>query len=126
MATKFSVFSILNMGSNSSRILRRDFNMWFDANKTWGFGYRDPNDFTREFRRNQANMERALTDLSYIFVKIFLWATIYAVISEITRITFKWARNLCRQRKETRERQAPEAERPTNDIPQRQLGPTML
>ena len=37
-------------------------------------------DFAREFRirRNQADMERALTDLSYIFVRIFLWATIYA------------------------------------------------
>ena len=99
MATKFSVFHILNMGSNSSRIIRRDFNMWFTSNKTWGFGYRDPTDFAREFRRNQAEMERALTDLSHIFVKIFLWATIYAVMTEMTRLTFRWARNLYRQRK---------------------------
>ena len=57
------------MGSNSSRIY----------NRTWGYGHSDPMNFAREFRirRDQANMERALTDLSYIFVRIFLWATIY-------------------------------------------------
>ena len=123
--TKFSVFRIINMGSNSSRITRRDFNMWFTPNKTWGFGYRDPRDFAREFKLNQAEMERALTDLSHIFIKIFLWTTIYAVMTEMTRLTFRWARNLYRQRKEPRERQAPEAERPTTS-PQRYLGPTML
>ena len=120
MAIKFSVFSNLKMVSNSSRIY----------NRTWGYGHSDPMSFAREFRirRDQANMERALTDLSYIFVRIFLWATIYAVTSENSKVTIKWVTEYCKQRKRTsRDRKAPEAARPPTNIPElQQMGPTMI
>ena len=73
-------------------------------------------------------MENALMDLSYIFVRILLWATIYAVTSEISKVTIKWISEYCKQRKRTsRDRQAPEAERPPANIPElQQMGPTMI
>ena len=123
--TKFSVYRVIRMGSNATRFERRDFHVWSSQNGTWRFGVRDPRDFHREWSLKFAGMEQAVLDLSHLFIKIFIWATITAVMTELMRLTFRWFRNLHRQRKETRERQEPEAETPTTS-PQRYLGPTSL